>query len=112
MSLILECQLFNKAKKLIKRKIRNFASFQNALLNEEFIDAICAIDDLEESFEDILIFDISPNYRHYEESLRGDISDLEELKSEVISNVELLISDYHELDADISFAVFEEMIDK
>lgn len=112
MSLILECQLFSKAKKLIKRKIRNFASFQNALLNEEFIDAICAIDDLEESFEDILIFDISPNYRHYEESLIGEISDLEELKSEVINNVELLISDYHELDADISFAVFEEMIDK
>lgn len=112
MSLILECQLFSKAKKLIKRKARNLTAIQNLLVNDEFIDAFCAIDDLEESFEDILIFDISPNYRHYEESLMGEISDLEGLKNEVINNVEIMISDYQELDGDSSLNVIKEVIDK
>lgn len=112
MSLILECQLFSKAKKLIKRKSRNFAAFQNVLVNEEFIDAICAMDDLEESFEDILIFDISPNYRHYEESLMGEISDMEDLKDEVIHNVEKMISDYQEMNGDDSLNAIKKMIDK
>lgn len=108
---ILECQLFNKAKKHIKRKIRNFQAFQRVLINEEVIEAICAIDDIEESFEDILIFDLSPKFQNYEDSLMGEMEDLELLKNDVIKDVESKIAEYQKLDEEESFFVIEELIE-
>lgn len=112
MNPFLECQLFNKAKKLIRARIRNLTAFQKNLLCEEFIDAISPVDDLEESFEDILIFDISSNFRNYEGSLRNEISDLEGLKSDVLSEIEMRISDCNELTDEESLEMLTEMIAK
>lgn len=109
---LLECQLYSKAKKLIRRKIRNFTAFQNILMNEEFIDAIQSIDDLEESFVDILIFDISSNFKIYEESLIGELGDLEEMKNEVIGDIESSIGDIKEMDDEESLIYLEELIEK
>lgn len=112
MNPFLECQLFNKAKKLIKRKARNLTAFQQILLNEEFIDAVSALDDVEESFEDVLIFDISPNYQNYEGTFASEISDLEDLKCDVMGDFEMKIADCHEMSSNESMQMLEEMIEK
>lgn len=112
MNPLLEFQLFTKAKKLIRRRIRNFTAFQNFLLNEEFIEAISTIDDLEESFEDILIFDVSTNFRNYEESLSNEMRDLEDLKNDVVVDMEMRICDCRELTDEESLEMLEEMVEK
>jgi hypothetical protein len=112
MNPFLECQLLNKARKFIRRRTRNFTAFQKILLSEEFIDAVSAIDDLEESFEDLIIFDISPNFRNYENTLSNEMSDLEELKNEILNDLEIKISDCNEMTAEESLKMLDEMIPK
>lgn len=112
MNPFLEGQLLNKAKKLIRRKSKNFKAFQKILLCEEFIDVISAMDDLEESFEDILIFDISPNFHNYEDSLRNEINDIEKLKNEVLKEIEMKIADYQDINQEESLELLNELIIK
>lgn len=112
MNSLIECQLFIKAKKLIQRKIRNLTLIQNVLMNEDFFEALSAIDEMEESFADILIFDISRNFHNYKDSLVIEMSDMEEMKNEIIQSLEMRIADCHEMTDNESSATLEEMIER
>lgn len=112
MNPFLECQIFRKIKKLIKRGVRNFTAFQNILMNEDFYDAICAIDDLEENLSDILIFDVHASYSNHEMSMLGEISELEEMKNDLLNELEMKIAYYREFDDEDSLLELKEMTEK
>lgn len=112
MNPLLECQLYDKAKQLIQRKTRNLTAIQNVLMDEDFFEALLAIEEMEESFADILIFDISCNYQFYKDSLSVEMSDIGEMKNDIIHSFEMRIVGCREMSDNESLATLQEMIER
>lgn len=106
-----ECQIFQKAKKLVKRKHAAVREFQNLLLEDEYMDLIAAIEQHEEDLSDVLIFSPRESRKFYQDSIFGEIHDLEEFKKRIVSKYEYKIIEYGGMTQEEAFVELEDLIE-
>lgn len=93
-SISLETQLFKKTVKLIDRNLEKLRKLQHiAVLGSKILDFVSALEEIEETIGDIFIFDSSPSYAAYHDTLNDQFRSLEEIKAETNEYIETSISD-------------------
>ncbi|XP_070507426.1 putative leucine-rich repeat-containing protein DDB_G0290503 [Chironomus tepperi] len=107
----LECQIFRKTRKLVRRKHATIQEFQNLLLEDEYLSLIAAIEEQEEDLNDVLIFSEGENHKFYQISVYKEIDDLEDFKKRVVNNYEYKIIKYGELSQEEAVLELEEFIE-
>lgn len=105
-------QLYYKARALIKRKHERIREFQNLILEDQYMNIICMIDEQEENLYDVKLFSTLEEYETYEETVIEEIREIGEFKTRIMNDYECKISVYTDYTDEEAVIELEDFIEE